>query len=203
MSLKAIVPLAEGRFLEDLRASIARSGAGTLLLYIHGYDTTFEEAALRAAQIGYDLSIDGVTAFYSWPSRGDLEGYGADVASVEAAEGQLGDFITSVAKGSDARHVHIIAHSMGNLGLLRALNRATTQALLAGVKFGQIFLAALDVDADLFKQLAKVYPTISERTTLYVSAKDKRSRPRTGSGTSRAPATAGPSRQSRGSTRSR
>ena len=42
----------------------------------------------------------------------------------------------------------------------------------AGKKFGQIVLAAPDVDVDLFNLLANIYPSISTRTTLYISSKD-------------------------------
>ena len=52
------------------------------------------------------------------------------------------------------------------------LSRDTT-ANIGGIKFGQIFLAAPDINATLFKEIAYLYPQISERTTLYVSSKDK------------------------------
>src|SRR5204863_465025 len=42
-----------------------------------------------------------------------------------------------------------------------------------GTCFGQIFLSAPDVDANLFRQLAGVYPQVAERTTLYVADQDK------------------------------
>ena len=32
------------------------------------HNVAFEEAAVRAAQIGFDLTIDRVVAFFSWPS---------------------------------------------------------------------------------------------------------------------------------------
>jgi esterase/lipase superfamily enzyme len=35
-----------------------------------------------------------------------------------------------------------------------------------------VFLAAPDVDLDVFNRLAKAYPRVSKRTTLYVSEKD-------------------------------
>jgi esterase/lipase superfamily enzyme len=41
------------------------------------------------------------------------------------------------------------------------------------ISFGQIFLAAPDVDSDLFQKLAEAYKQLAERTTLYVSSKDK------------------------------
>jgi len=31
-----------------------------------------KEAAIRAAQIGCDLKVPGITAFFSWPSKGRL-----------------------------------------------------------------------------------------------------------------------------------
>ena len=40
------------------------------------------------------------------------------------------------------------------------------------MKFGQIFLAAPDVDRDLFLNLARLYPEHAERTTLYASNAD-------------------------------
>ena len=45
---------------------------GEAFIFLHGFNVTFEEAALRAAQLGCDLAIPGVTAFYSWPSRGEV-----------------------------------------------------------------------------------------------------------------------------------
>lgn len=69
--------------------------------------------------------------------------------------------------------MHVIAHSMGNRGLLRALQRIAATAETRGkVKFGQIFLAAPDIDRDLFLDLARLYPEHSERTTLYASDGD-------------------------------
>jgi esterase/lipase superfamily enzyme len=100
--------------------------------------------------------------------------YPADIARVEASETQIADFLTAVATRSGARKMHVIAHSMGNRGFGRAVARITAQAAATGaVRFGQIILAAPDVDVDLFKQLAAVYPRISDRTTMYVSARDK------------------------------
>jgi esterase/lipase superfamily enzyme len=174
--VREVIPLTEDSFLKDIRDTLAKESLSdrSLLVYIHGYHVTFEEAAIRAAQIGFDLKVPGITAFYSWPSQGTLDGYGADYDMVQISEEDLSRFLVRMAKDSNANRVHIVAHSMGNQGLLRALYRSTAQAAItAGMRFGQIFLAAPDVDVDLFRQLANVYPTVAERTTMYVSAKDK------------------------------
>jgi esterase/lipase superfamily enzyme len=144
-----------------------------VLVYIHGYNTTFEEAALRAAQIGFDLKVPN-TAFYSWPSKATVAGYPADIARVEASEPQIADFLKALVARVGATQVHVIAHSMGNRGFARAIARITSLAsATSGIRFGQIILAAPDVDVDLFKQLAAAYPSICDRTTMYVSARDK------------------------------
>jgi esterase/lipase superfamily enzyme len=50
------------------------------------------------------------------------------------------------------------------------LQRIAANAQTRGkVKFGQVFLAAPDVDRDLFLDLARLYPEHTERTTLYAS----------------------------------
>jgi esterase/lipase superfamily enzyme len=174
--MKEVIPLAEDSFLKDVRDTLAKQTRSdrSLLVYIHGYNVTFQEAAIRAAQIGVDLKVPGITAFYSWPSMGSLDGYAADYDAVQFSEEDISRFLVMMAKDSNADTVHILAHSMGNQALLRGLYRATAQAAITtGLKFAQIFLAAPDVDVDLFKQLANVYPTVAQRTTMYVSAKDR------------------------------
>jgi esterase/lipase superfamily enzyme len=143
------------------------------LVFLHGFNVSFEEAAIRAAQIGVDLKVPGATAFFSWPSRGSVRAYPADEASIEASERAITEFLVDFTSHCQAEQVHLIAHSMGNRGLLRALQRIAAQAQTQGqVRFGQIFLAAPDVDRDLFLDLARLYPEHAERTTLYASDGD-------------------------------
>ena len=144
------------------------------LIFIHGYNTKFEDAARRTAQLKVDLSHKGPAAFFSWPSLGYLAGYSGDEAAIEGSEKDLRTFLIDFAQQSGAEAIHIIAHSMGNRGLLRAVDAISQSAQsVAPVRFGQIFLAAPDVDAQLFAQLAKAYSALAERATLYVTRNDK------------------------------
>jgi esterase/lipase superfamily enzyme len=142
------------------------------LVFIHDFNVSFEEAALSAAQIGCDLGLPGLTAFYSWPSQGNLSGYSADEASIQASEQHIAEFLTDFVAESNAERVHIVAHSMGNRGLLRSLQRLATQFQGRNRHpFGQIFLTAPDEDPIVFRNLAPVCQGLAERTTLYVSDK--------------------------------
>jgi esterase/lipase superfamily enzyme len=165
-------------FARDVRNFLSRLNPRDrdVLVFIHGFNISFDETARRAAQLGFDLKVPGITAFFSWPSRAkwDPVGYVADRAAIENSEEQLAQFLVTVSGLTEPGRVHIIAHSMGNYGLLRALQSATALAAIRGkIRFGQIFLAAPDVDVQLFKRLAAVYPQIAERTTLYVADQDK------------------------------
>jgi esterase/lipase superfamily enzyme len=63
---------------------------------------------------------------------------------------------------------------MGNRGLLRAVDKiAQGAAAASAVRFGQIILAAPDVDSSLFQQLAVAYGQLSQRSTLYVAENDR------------------------------
>ena len=149
-------------------------GERDAVIFVHGYNVSFENAAVRAAQIGFDLSVKGAMAFFSWPSRGALKGYSADEATIEASEPFIAEFIEDFVARSGAEKVHIIAHSMGNRGVLRAIDRIANKAQKrTGVLIGQIILAAADVDADTFRDLCGAYGRVSRRTTLYVSSRDR------------------------------
>lgn len=163
-------------FWSEIASEIARlkDGERQALVFLHGYNTKFEDAARRTAQLKVDLSHKGPAAFFSWPSLGYIAGYSGDEAAIEGSEKDIRAFLIDFAQQSGAEAVHIIAHSMGNRGLLRAMDAiARTEATTTTIRFGQIFLAAPDVDAQLFAQLAVAYGSLATRATLYVTRNDK------------------------------
>jgi esterase/lipase superfamily enzyme len=170
-SLRGLDPDA---FRTDLAHNLAPLAADerTALVYLHGYNMSFEDAALRAAQLGFDLQVPGLTAFYSWPSQGRFRGYFQDEAAIDASSAFLTEFLTDFVRHSGATRIDLIAHSMGNRALLRCLGEVVKKTGLT-VPFGQVFLAAPDVDRDEFRQSAGVYGQVAVRTTLYVSSRDR------------------------------
>lgn len=148
-------------------------GKRTALVYIHGYNTNFDDAIIRAAQIGYDLKVEGITAVFSWPSAGSLFAYTADEATIQASEVYLEEFLKSILSNPEVENLNILAHSMGNRALMRVMNSFANDTSLPAKPINQIILAAPDVDVRIFEELAKNYSQLSTRTTLYVSARDK------------------------------
>jgi esterase/lipase superfamily enzyme len=175
LRIRSITRCTQESYWLDIVSHLASLGASErhALIFIHGYNVSFNDAALRAAQIGFDLGVRGAMAFFSWPSQGTLGGYNVDEATIEASEIVITDFISDFAKRSAAAAVHIIGHSMGNRGLMRAIGRIAAKAeRQTGKPFSQIILAAADVDADTFRQFSASYAEVCARTTLYVSRGD-------------------------------
>ena len=112
----------------------------------------FEDVAMRAGQIGYDLNFGGIMAFYSWPSQGKSSAYIADLITLEASELYIKEFLLNLARANQVTKIHIIAHSVGNQALLRVLNQILTCKI--SISFGQIFLTGADIDSYLFQNLA-------------------------------------------------
>ncbi|HST58076.1 MAG TPA: alpha/beta hydrolase [Longimicrobium sp.] len=175
LRLSAVTPLEDEAFWRGVRDVAASFPADQrhALVFLHGYRVSFEDAALRAAQLGHDLGVRGPVAFFSWPSRATVFGYPADGAAVEASEDEITDFLIQFAQGCGAERVHVIAHSMGNRPLLRALQRIVAAGeSVPAVRFGHLVLAAPDVTRELFLDVADQYRRLAQRTTLYVSNED-------------------------------
>lgn len=173
-TLKSVAALTEDEFLKLVQERLAASKdyKDHALIFIHGYNTTFEYAIYRSAQISYDLKFDGASFAYSWPSGGGLASYTYDRESAAQAEPYLRKFIDLVAQKSGAKSVSIIAHSMGNqvaLRVLRDINRQSNGA----IKISQIILAAPDVDRDAFANIAREIDGLAEGVTLYAAANDR------------------------------
>ncbi len=176
LTIQRVTEVAERDYWERVRALLAGipNEEKRILLFLHGYNTTFSDAALRTAQIWADLELKGVPAFFSWPSEGATLKYIVDEASIDVSERHLRNYMQSLMSQTGAKRIDVIAHSMGNRALLRVISQeARLEAKARRIRLGQVFLVAPDVDLELFEQLADAYPLLSERTTLYVSRKDK------------------------------
>jgi esterase/lipase superfamily enzyme len=148
------------------------AGQRNIFVYIHGFNVDFEEAAIRAAQLGYDLKVPGEMAFFSWPSRGGTGDYMADEATITSTTPYLAQFLRELSERTGAERVHIFVHSMGNRGLLSALERIRSDGG-PDLQFGQIFFCAPDEDVRTFRDKTTKFPHRFENRTLLVSPEDK------------------------------
>jgi esterase/lipase superfamily enzyme len=98
--------------------------------------------------------------------------YTYDRESAEGSEPYLRQFLDLVVKQTGAKTVSVIAHSMGNKPLLDVL-RDMKAAAPKGVVVSEVILAAPDVDADNFTNLARQIKGLAKGVTLYAAANDR------------------------------
>jgi esterase/lipase superfamily enzyme len=173
-TLDEIKALSEEEFLKLVQERLAQSARykDHAFIFVHGYNTSFDYAIYRTAQIAYDLKFDGAAFAYSWPSGGGLASYTYDRESSGQSEPYLKDFMELVINKTGAKSVSVIAHSMGNqptLQVLRDLRRSTPD----GVRISQIVLAAPDVDRDNFENIARDIQGLADGVTLYAAGNDR------------------------------
>lgn len=173
--LEKVVEQGKDATLESIGQQLAgKPGKGKhrVLVFVHGFNVTFDDAARRSAQLHYDLNFPGVTMFYSWPSNGTATGYYSDAEDIKWATSHIADFLKSLEDQKEVDEIIVLAHSMGNRGVTDALVEIKKQKL--GTKIKEIILAAPDIDADTFSR--EIAPSIAEyypRTTIYASSQDR------------------------------
>lgn len=166
----AVLP--EVEFLQ----AIAGAGAadGNLLVFIHGFNKTFTDAAQFLAQVAYDLDFDGPAVLYSWPSAGDVLGYPGDVVQARATTGHLAAVLSMLARGSGAARVYVLVHSLGHVPFLGAVGQmAIEPGWEERPAFQQVVMMATDMGFREFSNGIGAVLDLSGRVTLYASSGDR------------------------------
>ena len=150
-------------------AQIGRS----VFLYVHGYRRDFDITAVDLASVTYKANLHSMPVFFSWPSENTVLGYAGDAANMRWAANDLRDTLKHLLSLPSVDSVHIAAHSLGNSGLLDALERLSGDDEVRIEKLGEIILASPDVDTGLFRrEYLPMLRRIGSRVTLYATEND-------------------------------
>jgi esterase/lipase superfamily enzyme len=182
------------KFFFEMKTKLKNARGKEALVFVHGFNTSFEDSVRRTAQLAYDLKFEGAAISFSWPSyqlswlqkvpmlvpsdtvkRAALgSSYNGAVENADLSVLTLTEFLDEVSKKTGANTIHIIAHSMGARVLTKALNNLKeSPGQGARTRFRQIVLAAPDINVEIFEQLANVFRAVAERVTVYASATDE------------------------------
>jgi esterase/lipase superfamily enzyme len=174
ITLRKTIRLQNDAFYEQLREQVASSPDRELLVFVHGFNVTFEDAARRTAQMAHDLKLQGAPVFFSWPAdKYFLLTYGKDETSVSWSAPHLKEFLLDLVHNTDARAINLVGHSMGNRALTTALREIDLQLRNEARLFNQVVLAAPDIDADDFRDnIAPAIQRTAKQVTLYASSND-------------------------------
>lgn len=162
-------------FFGEIKGLLKKAGSNDVLIFIHGYNVSFTDAARRTAQLSYDLEFKGAPLFFSWPSTESLLGYKTDQERIKATIPLLKEYLRTVSRQFKGANINIIAHSMGTFGFTTALKELMDEvaAVSEPPRFNQIILAAPDINAQVFlKEIAPKIGPAAKRLTLYASSRD-------------------------------
>lgn len=185
----ATTKLGSAAVFDGLRQRLIDNKADLVLL-LHGYAATFEDALSRAAEVKTRWARPGrplETAVFSWPADGQTVpfiSYASDRddarSSAKAVARSLLRFLAYIKEIGKANwcsaDIHLVAHSMGNYVL-----RQTLQAMISDLGgkplprvFKNIFLMAADEDNDALEQPHKLarLPELGEAVHVYFASND-------------------------------
>ena len=164
-------------FLAELERAAARTPGREVLLYVHGFDNSFEDAAKTATRVIHGVGFQGAALLYSWPSAGSAASYLQDRNNAYWAVHYLKQLLSDVLADQWIGRVSVVVHSMGNEVFIRAYSELADECARAGnadlKKIRNIVLAAPDVDREIFlDQHALKLMSQGARIVLYASRSD-------------------------------
>jgi esterase/lipase superfamily enzyme len=163
---------------DSFRAEIASHISGRIgnardvLVYVHGFNTTQEEARYRLAQIVADGGFTGVPVLFTWPSKGELLAYESDKEAATASRDAMVKLLADLSQIPGVGRVHVLAHSMGSWLTMESLRETAISGRrdLDG-KLGSVMLAAPDIDLGVFRQ--QVSKLDASHVSVFVSRDDR------------------------------
>ena len=150
-----------------------KTGDGGILLFVHGYNNTLEDATYRVAQIRRDFGITQPGLLFAWPSAGDPRGYVYDRDSAlfarDAFEGLLRDL-----HRRGQKRILLVAHSMGSyltMEVLRQIALKGEREIYQSIE--GVILMSPDLDPDVFRQQAEAIGALPQPFVIMSSRRDR------------------------------
>jgi esterase/lipase superfamily enzyme len=165
----------------EIQRRLALSPRKEMVLYIHGVNNSFTDAALAMGEMCHYLGREFVCAIFTWPAGGTggiLFGYQEDYESSTFAVEHVRKAIRTIADTPGLERLHIIAHSRGTDVLGTALSELSFEAYMQQstlprrFKLGNVVLMAPDLDVDVAP--ARIFAILSDPDLPYGAAPNPR-----------------------------
>jgi esterase/lipase superfamily enzyme len=158
-------------FWEQLRAGADSTSTGSVVLFVHGYNYSFERTCSMAAEMQRYLRGKAAVFVFSWPSNGLPSDYVRDQADMEWSVPLLADIIEQLGEQFGRDNIRVMAHSLGSRGVIHALQRLGSLQDEQPV-IDDLVLLAPDFDSQTFVDLMPWLGQLAAGITLYASVND-------------------------------
>ncbi|MDO6695265.1 alpha/beta hydrolase [Aliiglaciecola sp. 3_MG-2023] len=171
----------ETQLNNNINQRLKNSENKDVILFVHGFNNTFNESVFTLAGIWHFLKRQGVPIVYSWPAAAKgVTAYFADKESGQFTIFHLKETLRLLFKNPEIENIHIIAHSRGTdvvTTTLRELiieNRASGGNPRKDLRIENLILAAPDLDFGIIKQrlMAEQFGPAFGKITIYTSQED-------------------------------
>lgn len=164
-------PLSKSQLADWFRSTSGR--AKRVFVFVHGFNTPFDRAVFRFAQLAHDADADASPVLFSWPSRGYLLDYSRDFDNASYSRSDLADLL-SVAVGSPAvREIVILAHSMGSWPAVEAVRQIALKDGGVPRKISNLILASPDLDVGVFRRQIEDMGAKRPQITVFTAQHDR------------------------------
>ncbi|WP_394691022.1 alpha/beta hydrolase [Hoeflea sp.] len=150
-----------------------KSASGRVLLFVHGFNTRYEDAVYRFAQIAHDSNTDATPVLFTWPSRGSVFDYGYDKESTNYSRSALEMLLTGAVAVPEIKEITVLAHSMGTWLTVESLRQMAIRNGSIPSKIANVILASPDLDVDVFRQQIIDMGPNRPKITVFVSKDDR------------------------------
>ena len=164
-------PLQPPVFWEQLDAARQRTTSGSVVLFVHGYNYSFERTCRMVAEMQRYLQGKATVLVFSWPSNGLPTDYVSDQADIEWSVPALTDLIGELGDRIGRSNVQVVTHSLGTRGVVFALQRLAFERVERPA-IGRLVLLAPDFDSQTFVDLLPELAPLTGGITLYASVND-------------------------------
>ena len=141
----------------DFRKAVAPQGdikrkKHKVFVFVHGFNSNFQESLFRLAQLQADLKIDEIPILFSWPSQGQVAAYEMDKQSAHYSRDYLMALLTMLSSSPEVSDITVVAHSMGGMLTMEALRELRLEGKDRVIaRLGRVVLAAPDINAETFR----------------------------------------------------
>jgi esterase/lipase superfamily enzyme len=156
-------------------ARVKRTPGRRVLIFVHGFNTRFEEAVYRFAQIVHDARVNVAPVLFTWPSGGRVTDYVYDRDSAVYSRDAMEAVLQALVKDPNVDSISILGHSMGNYLVIEALRQMSIRDRGLSPKIRDVMLASPDIDVDVFRrQIAEIDAgPRPAQFTLFISRDDR------------------------------